>query len=90
MGRESVSTFYYAIEETYHIPEKDFPKKPQEVLKYFKLILGEAGFAVIRKVIIIEIAGTFKIEQSENLEATIELAKKKYIFEDTISQHVFQ
>ena len=83
LGREAVSTFYYAIEETNHIPEADFPKRPLDVLQYFEKILGESGFAIIEKAIIVEIENTFKITQSHlDIEGTIELARKNYIFGD--------
>ena len=90
MGRESVSTFYYAIQESNHIPEEDFPKRPQDVMAYLQKILGEAGFAIIRRAIIIEIRTTFKIEQSHlDLNGTIELARKNYILED-INPEIFR
>jgi hypothetical protein len=83
LGRESVSTFYYAIEEIYHIPQEDFPKRPLVVLDYLEKILGKPGFAVIKNAIIIEIRRTFRIEQSQlDVEGTIEIARKNYIFED--------
>jgi hypothetical protein len=83
LGRESISTFYYAIQESYHIPEEDFPKRPQDVLKSLHNFLGDAGFAIIKNAVTIEVRTTFKI-QGENLDldAVIELAKRSYLLED--------
>jgi len=59
-------------------------------MAYLQKILGEAGFAIIRRAIIIEIRTTFKIEQSHlDLNGTIELARKNYILED-INPEIFR
>ena len=59
-------------------------------MAYLQKILGEAGFAIIRRAIIIEIRTTFKIEQSHlDLNSTIELARKNYILED-INPEIFR
>ena len=90
MGREAVSTFYYAIEENYHIPEADFPKCPEDVLTFLEKILGEAGFSILKRAIIVEICTTFKIAESHlGIDGTIELARKNYIRED-VSPEIFR
>jgi hypothetical protein len=83
LGREAVSTFYYAIQETYHIPEEDFPKRPQEVLAYFEKILGEAGFAVIKRAMLTQMRTTFRIsEMTSDINRSIELARESYLHQD--------
>jgi hypothetical protein len=45
--------------------------------------MGEAGFAVIKRAILIEIETTFKIqERSSNINRTIELARERYLHQD--------
>jgi len=83
LGKEAVSTFYYAIQETYHILEEDFPKRPQEVLASLEKILGEAGFVVIKRAILIQIRTTFKLQETtSDINRNIELARERYLHQD--------
>jgi hypothetical protein len=89
LGRESVSTFYYAIEETYHIPEADFPKRPEAVSISLEKIPGEAGFSTLKRAILIEICSTFKISETHlDITGSIELARKNY-FREAINPEIF-
>lgn len=80
LGKITITTFYYAIQEKNHLLESEFPKKPNEVILHLKEILGEVGFRVLERPIIAQIRQTFEIAESvHDLKAAIELAKRNYL-----------
>ena len=82
LGQESVSTFYYAIQETFHLPQKEFERKPLEMLQHLKEFLG-VGYGILEVPILRQIKNTFGIEEKgiENLSITklTELARRNYL-----------
>lgn len=80
LGKTTITTFYYAIQEKYHFPESDFPIKPNEVITCLKEIIGEIGFRVLERPIIAQIKQTFEIMESvTDLQTAIDLAKRNYL-----------
>jgi hypothetical protein len=80
LGRSAVSTFYYAIQERFNFPEKEFPQKPLEVLKDLEVILGKAGYGILEKTIGSEVRETFKVNQDGfDLAHVVEEARVNYL-----------
>jgi hypothetical protein len=53
------------------------------VLASLEKILGEAGFAVIKRAILIQIRTTFKIHENiPDISGNIELARERYLRQD--------
>jgi hypothetical protein len=78
-----VSTFFYAIEKRSNLTEADFPKKPMVMLQNLKEILGEAGFEVLEKPIVVEISETFGIEKSKSqgsLDQIVAIARNNFLY----------
>ena len=67
----------------YNCPQEDFPKKPKTFLKYLEHVLGEFGFAIVKKSIIDELRTNFKIrEVNLDIDRAIKFAQEKYLLED--------
>ena len=80
LGKTTITTFYYAIQERYHVPESEFPQKPSQVVSGLREILGEIGFRVLERPLISQIKQTFEIIESvHDLQKVIELAKRNYL-----------
>ena len=80
LGRETIDTFYYSIQESYNIPKSKFPEKPLELIEKLRIILGEIGFRVLEKAIVSEIKERFHLyETKQDLVSVISLAKQSYL-----------
>lgn len=80
LGKITVTTLYYAIQERYHLQESEFPQRPNEVILHLREMLGEIGFRVLERPIITQIMQTFEItENVHDLQIAIELAKRNYL-----------
>ena len=80
LGKTTITTFYFAIQERYQIPESEFPQKPNQVILGLKEILGEVGFRVLERPMMSQIKQTFEImENVHDLQMAIDLAKRNYL-----------
>lgn len=80
LGKESVSTLYYAISEKFNIPLIEFDRRPIEVLKHFEEIIGVKAFRPLESCIVSSIQVVFQIKEGDvGLERMIELAKDSYL-----------
>lgn len=81
LGKEAVSTFYYAISEKSKIPLFEFERNPTEILRHLEEILGVEAFKGLEKCIISNIQVVFQIQASDHvgLDKMIELAKESYL-----------
>jgi hypothetical protein len=80
LGKLTVSTLYYAIQERQGVPEDQISRRPLDVLKYLKEILGENGFRAIENSIIISVKMTFEVrEDASDVFEMIELARRNYL-----------
>lgn len=82
LGKEAVSTFYFAVEEKFRIPKGEFSQRPLEVLEGLKTILGDAGFGVLQAGIKSKVRDRFGVEESISnitFEQLVNLARGNYI-----------
>ena len=81
LGKEAISTFYYAITERYNIPLIEFERRPVEILHNLSELIGVRGFAALEDSIALNVKEAFEIESAESvdLQKTIELAKDAYL-----------
>jgi hypothetical protein len=91
LGKASVATFYYAIEEEKGLSEADFPKKPMVMLRKLKEILGGAGFVILEKSIAIAISERFGIERDKSegsLNQIVALAKSNFMLSSSNERYL--
>jgi hypothetical protein len=80
LGRQAVSTFYFAVEEKFNLPEAEFERRPLELIYYLRSIFGEAGFGIVEKAIVSQFKATFQITNGmSDLASLVELAKNNYL-----------
>jgi hypothetical protein len=80
LGREAVSTFYFAIQESHRLSDEDFSKKPFEFLEYFKILVGPAAFGIVEPAVIDQIRTTFGIEENvRNLSRLLDIARRNFL-----------
>ena len=80
LGKTTITTFYFAIQERYQISESEIPQKPNQVILGLKEILGEVGFRVLERPMMSQIKQTFEImENVHDLQMAIDLAKRNYL-----------
>src|SRR5580698_3657773 len=60
LGKEAVLVFYYVIGEQYHLAEKEFERKPLELLQHLEGILG-VGYVIVENAIKEGIRKTFQV-----------------------------
>ena len=80
LGREAVSTFYFAIQDSHLLSQEDFSKKPFEFLDDFKKLVGPAAFGIVEPAVIDQIRTTFGIEENvRDLSRILEIARKNFL-----------
>ncbi|MGA2874275.1 MAG: hypothetical protein ABSE82_01940 [Nitrososphaerales archaeon] len=82
LGRESVSTFYYAITANFKLQSMEFERKPLKVIQYLRLIIGEPAFALLEGAVLSHIKRRFQItglKDEPSLKTMVELAKNAYL-----------
>jgi len=78
-GAGAKKAFYFQISEKYGIPEKDFPKRPLDVIRYMKEILPR-GYPIVERAIVKEICQRFNIPYTETLSLAGVLARAQSKF----------
>ena len=80
LDKLTVSTLYYAIQEKHSVPEDQISRRPLDVLKYLRDLLGENGFHAIEGSLKISIKATFEVRGgATDVFEMIEQAKKNYL-----------
>jgi len=80
LGREAVSTFSFAIQESHRLSQEDFSKKPFEFLDHFKKLVGPVAFGIVEPAVIDQIRTTFGIEDNvRNLSRVLEIARRNFL-----------
>jgi hypothetical protein len=80
LGRDAVSTFYFAISEKFNISLTEFERNPTEVIKDLKHIIGERAFTMLEPAILVNIRDVFGLKADMgDLARTIELARDSYL-----------
>lgn len=80
LGREAVSTFYFAIQESKRQTSDDLSRRPVELIENLRMLLGSDAFRIVEPAIVEQIRATFKIERNiQSFADAFEIAKKNFI-----------
>lgn len=80
-GEGAKRAFYYQIEHRYDFSEKDFSKRPQDLIKYIGEILGASGSKTFERILVKHICEAFGVEYRTgvSLSALINEAQSKFL-----------
>jgi len=81
LGEGIKQSFYYQINEKYHLPKEQFASRPAEIIQHLEEILGPTGSSVVERLIVREIRIKFGLEFRENvnLSEAIQQARTKFL-----------
>jgi hypothetical protein len=80
LGDGSTQAIYFMIGDTFDLHPDQFASKPQQLMDALHKVLGDAGYALIEKVIAREIRRTFSLDDKlPSLNAVIEEARKEFL-----------
>ena len=80
LGRESATTFFYAIQVRYNLRDGELEKNPLKAIEGLNSILGRPGYLILEPAIISEIRSRFGISNRKAVDLDSILEESKNLF----------